>query len=80
MAPSQILTSVVPASIVPDRIGVVSLLMPPVATLPVIVPASSAKPVITGAVGAVVSTVTTYGGAEAPLWLPATSVALAVNE
>ena len=63
---------------VPDRPRVLSLLVPPVATVPVVGSTLSFAPVTTAAmVGAAVSTVTAR--VAAPLTLPAASVAVALR-
>ena len=62
-----------PASAVPLRVSVLPAVMPSPPT-----PVSEAKPVMTGAAGAAVSTVTTRAG-EAALTLPAASVAVALK-
>ncbi|MNV22811.1 hypothetical protein D3C71_1138030 [compost metagenome] len=66
------------ASAVPFSVGVVSLVGLPLITGPVTEPTSSTTDEITGAVGAVASTLTTKA-AVGPLVFPAASVAVMVS-
>ncbi|MNZ57091.1 hypothetical protein D3C78_750580 [compost metagenome] len=65
-------------SLVPTRLGTVSSVACPLLSGPVTVPMLSNACVITGASGAMVSTITVKPG-EATLTLPAVSVAVAVQ-
>lgn len=68
------MATLLPASALPERVGVLSLVTPPLTTLPVTGPTSSLAPVMTGA--AVTVSTTSENGAEGWLWLPAGSVAV----
>ncbi|MNC57908.1 hypothetical protein D3C75_1075990 [compost metagenome] len=71
------MATVLLASAVPDRVGVLSLVLPPLATLPVTGPTLSSAPTIVGA-RATVSTTSENDG-ERRLSFPAGSVALRVR-
>ncbi|MNS35042.1 hypothetical protein D3C72_671850 [compost metagenome] len=72
LLPSKIATLLL-ASAVPERVGVVSLVVPPVWTFPVTVPTLSSAPTMTGVVETVSTTMLNAG--DCALSFPAGSVA-----